>query len=244
MSVSIKARIAVRALLATGLFSSLLCAATGAALAADALPKPAAVPWSDSFTTRLAALALLQTLNADLLSHDSATLTLERWCAAHQLASPATVVADRVRDVDKQPGAEERALLGVDAVQPVKYRRVRLRCGDRVLSEADNWYVPARLTPAMDQALDSSDIPFGKAVQALNYRRRTLSAQLLWSPLPEGWERTTPSPTQGAATLDVPPQVLQHKAVLTLPDGTPFSHVVETYTSEVLRFPEPARSAP
>jgi len=29
--------------------------------------------------------------------------------------------------------------------------------------------------------------------------------------------------------------------VLTLPDGTPFSVVVETYTGEVLAFPEPRR---
>jgi hypothetical protein len=61
---------------------------------------------------------------------------------------------------------------------------------------------------------------------------------LLWSPLPEGWEmgRVTPPP---AETLQVPPEVLQHRAVLTLPDGTPFSEVIETYTSEILDFPKP-----
>ena len=41
-------------------------------------------PWSDSFVGRLEGLALLETLNADLLAHDSATLILERWCADHQ----------------------------------------------------------------------------------------------------------------------------------------------------------------
>ena len=50
-------------------------------------------PWQDRFTVRLEALALLQTLNADLLSHDSATLTLDRWCTAHRMASPAPFVA-------------------------------------------------------------------------------------------------------------------------------------------------------
>ena len=29
------------------------------------------------------AIAVLQSLNAELLSHDSATLTLDRWCDAH-----------------------------------------------------------------------------------------------------------------------------------------------------------------
>jgi len=43
-----------------------------------------------------------------------------------------------------------------------------------------------------------------------------------------------------ARALEVPPYVIQHKAVLALPDGTPFSEVIETYTSEVLGFPEPA----
>jgi hypothetical protein len=35
--------------------------------------------------------------------------------------------------------------------------------------------------------------------------------------------------------------VLEHRAVLTLPDGTPFSGVVETYTGEVLAFPKRQR---
>ena len=45
--------------------------------------------------------------------------------------------------------------------------------------------------------------------------------------------------TTGLAPLPIPPQVLQHRAVLTLPDGTPFSEVVETYTDQVLAFPQP-----
>ncbi len=203
-----------------------------------ACPAAAAPPWSDSFTTRLAALALLETLNADLLSHDSATLTLDRWCAAHELAAPARVVAERVAGAEKPLADDQRAVLAVTGDAPVRYRRVRLRCGDKVLSEADNWYVPARLTPEMNRLLDTTDIAFGRAVQALHFRRRALAAALLWSPLPEGWEHGAPLPAS-AATLEVPPVVLQHRAVLTLPDGTPFSEVIETYTAAVLAFPEP-----
>jgi hypothetical protein len=36
--------------------------------------------------------------------------------------------------------------------------------------------------------------------------------------------------------LQVPPKVLEHRALLTLPDGTPFSEVIETYTENVLAF--------
>jgi chorismate-pyruvate lyase len=124
------------------------------------------LPWHESFTARLEALALLQTLNAELLSHDSATLTLDRWCAAHRLASPARIVAERVAGAEQAATDEQRQLLGVSATEPVRYRRVRLTCGDHVLSEADNWYVPARLTPEMNRLLDTTDTAFGRAANA------------------------------------------------------------------------------
>src|SRR5882724_1223990 len=95
-----------------------------------------------SFVARIEALAVLQTLNADLLSHDSATLTLERWCDVHRLASPPRIFALRVPDVDKPPTPEQRRELAIAPTDPVRYRRVKLMCGSLVLSEADNWYVP------------------------------------------------------------------------------------------------------
>jgi chorismate-pyruvate lyase len=196
-------------------------------------------PWRDSFAARLEALAVLQTLNADLLSHDSATLTLDRWCESHRMAAPARIVAERVRGAEQEPTAEQRRLLGISATEPVRFRKVRLTCGGHVLSEADNWYVPARLTPDMNRVLDTTDTAFGRAVQALNFRRQTLSAKLLWLPLPQDWDMGAPLPEMPGATLTIPHDVLEHRAVLTLPDGTPFSQVVETYTSEVLAFPEP-----
>jgi hypothetical protein len=194
-------------------------------------------PWPDSFAGRLEALALLETLNADLLSHDSATLTIERWCADHRLADPARIVAERVNDVVKPAGAEVRAALEVKSDEPLGYRRVRLKCGDHVLSEADNWYVPARLTPEMNQVLETTDTPFGKAVAALHFRRHTLSADLLWRPLPKSWEMGAAAVQDDNGALAIPDHVLEHRAVLSRPDGEPFSEVVETYTSEVLAFP-------
>jgi hypothetical protein len=196
-------------------------------------------PWPDNFVGRLEALALIETLNADLLAHDSATLTLERWCADHRLADPARIVAERVSGAVKPASAEVRAALDVKSDELLGYRHVRLQCGDHVLSEADNWYVPARLTPEMNHALETTDTPFGKAVAALHFRRHTLSADLLWRPLLEGWEmRAAPAPRQ-AGGLKIPDHVLEHRAVLSTPDGAPFSEVVETYTSEVLAFPPP-----
>jgi chorismate-pyruvate lyase len=195
--------------------------------------------WPDSFVARIEALALLQTLNAELLSHDSATATLERWCDSHRLATPPRIVALRAPGAEQPPSAEQRRELGASADEPVRYRHVKLMCGTLLLSEADNWYLPDRLTPQMNQQLDSSDTPFGRVVQALHFQRHTISAQLLWWPLPEGWEMNPAAAAPAAGELRPPAAVLQHRALLTLPDGTPFSEVVETYSGNVLAFPAP-----
>jgi len=219
-------------------------AGVGALTPAHGAPGPGAdtrpPAWTNDFTARVEALALLQTLNADLLSHDSATLTLDRWCDAHHLASPAKVVAVRDKDARREPTADQRRALGVGPSEPIRYRRVKLTCGTYVLSEADNWYVPSRLTPEMNRQLETSDVAFGRTVAPLHFQRRTLSAKLLWSPLPDGWEiNATALPDPGAKTLPIPHAVLEHQALLVLPDGTPISQVVETYTEAVLAFPQP-----
>jgi chorismate-pyruvate lyase len=195
--------------------------------------------WSGSFVARVEALALLETLNAELLASNSATLTLEHWCDVHHLAPAPRIVVERIPDLDKPVSLEQRRELGVTATELVRYRRVKLLCGTAVLSEADNWYVPGRLTPEMNKVLDTTDTPFGRVVQALHFQRHTLSSKLLWLPLPEGWEMNAGSLTNNATFPPMPAKLLEHRAVLTLPDGTPFSEVVETYTANVLGFPLP-----
>ena len=198
--------------------------------------RPARHGWPETPLGRTQALAVLQTFNADLLSHASATLTLERWCDKHQLASPARVIAQRVYGVDKPLPSELRSELHISSSEPVKYRRVLLSCGEKVLSEADNWYLPGQLTAAMNTRLDDSDAPFGKVVQPLHFRRETLSARLLWSPLPVGWEMADALPASGKGELVIPHELLQHRAVLRTGENQPFSVLIETYTDEILNF--------
>jgi hypothetical protein len=186
-------------------------------------------------------LALMQTLNADLLSHDSATLTLERWCNEHHLAGgplapPARITARRVADAQKSIPNDLRERLAIDAAEPLHYRRVQLVCGERVLSEADNWYVPSRLTAEMNHALDTTNEPFGKVVKPLGFQRRTLSAALLWSPLPPGWEMSTDAAKGTDGAPKIPHEVLRHSAILFDSNLRPFSAVVETYTNEAFDF--------
>lgn len=189
-----------------------------------------------TYVARLEATALLQSLNAELLSHDSATAVLQRWCDVHRLAPGARIAARRISAAAETPaGAEVRQALGVGPEAPVRHRRVQLTCGERVLSEADNWYLPARLTPEMNRLLEATDTPFGVVARPLAFRRRTLSAVPLFHPLGEGWELRPPP--ADAPVMIIPAEVLRHRAVLVTPDGRPFSLVVETYTAAVLDLP-------
>jgi hypothetical protein len=195
-----------------------------------AVAQPAVAQPADGYIRRLQALALLETLNGELLSHDSATAVLQAWCDAHGPGG-VRILADRVKGVDQPPPPEAVAALGLKPGQAVRFRHVRLTCGDKVLSEADNWYLPERLTPQMNGTLDGTDTPFGVVVRPLDFRRRNLGAQLLYRPLEPGWEARAPTaPPAGPA----PAQVLRHTAILTTPDGAPLSFVAETYTGAAI----------
>lgn len=184
------------------------------------------------YVQRLRLLAQLQTLNADLLSHDSATAVLQALCDRRQADAP-RILARRVAAADDpNAAAAARRFLGAAANEPIRLRRVELTCGADVLSRADNWYLPNRLTTEMNSTLETTQTPFGVVVAPLRFQRRTLSSRLLFAPLPAGWEAAGELRFDGPAAI--PPQVLQHRAVLQTPDGRPFSLLVETYTDRVL----------
>src|SRR5258705_2969090 len=205
-----------------------------------------ATPWRDTPVARLEALALIQTLNGEILASPSATLTLERWCRTHALAEPAQLIARQIEANTAEAGAAVRQHLQVSAAEPLRSRRVELRCGELLLAIADNWYVPSRLTPAMNRLLKTTQLPFGKVVQPLSPQRQTLAATLLWSPLPEGWERSVRGTAPGAATagpLSVPAALFAHQAIVFSGRHQPIAEVYEVYQTDILAFPEPVLSA-
>lgn len=221
-------------------FPAWLPALALALLAPGSLHAADIIAWPDNYQSRLQVQALVQTINANILASTSATLTLEKWCADHAMSAAPKVTAHLLRGVTKAASTEQRARLQVAADTPIKYRRVQLYCGDHLLSEADNWYVPERLTPAMNRLLDETDTPFGKAVLPLAPYRRTIAARTLWSPLPDKWETgQVPLPAPQAAALDVPPALFEHTAVLYTSAHLPFSEVRETYQRGLLDFPPP-----
>ncbi|RYY25726.1 MAG: hypothetical protein EOP62_12770 [Sphingomonadales bacterium] len=149
-------------------------------------------------------------LNAALFANPSATAVLQMWCDRHRPGLKVRAVVVRREAV---VAGSHAALLGVSESAEVAYRRVQLTCAEEVLSEADNWYVPARLTPEMNTAL-TGETPFGVAVRPLAPTRRNLSSEQEWA-------------KQG------PNEILRHHAVLTA-GGAPISEVVETYQRAML----------
>ena len=161
----------------------------------------------------LAAFALLQAdpvdaLDRELLATTSATAVLQKRCAEQ-------IRAEVDRAAVSAPTPEQRLRLGVSAEERVAYRAVRLNCGPRTYSVAENWYVPARLTPQMNAAL-AADTPFGAAIRPLAPVRRTLAT-----------ERAGPG------------FVLRHRALVIAADGRPLAEVVENYQPAVLDAPAP-----
>lgn len=106
-----------------------------------------------------------------------------------------------------------RSALGVGPDEPVMFRHVQLLCGTAVLSDAKNWYVPSRLAPAMNAALETTETPFGTVVRPLGFRRERLASR-------RGRAAECPAGT-----------VLSHKALLRLADERAISLVAECYTS-------------
>lgn len=208
-----------------------------ALLLASCVTTQAPPRWPDTYQSRVEIVALLQTLNADILASTSATRSLERWCREHQMADEPRIVVHRDRDAAKAPSPEQLQRLGVSNAGELRYRRVELRCGVHVFSVADNWYVPARLTEEMNQALDTTSSPFGIVVQSLRPYRRTFNVTHLWSPLAAGWELRPPPHTSSPRTaLAIPQELFAHQAILYTAEHQPFAEVHETYQAQLLAF--------
>jgi hypothetical protein len=152
-----------------------------------------------------------------VMSQDSATRALEQWYQARHIAAPAVIHAEKLSGADSASPETIRRRLDASPFEPIAVRHVRLSCGKAALSVAWNWYLPARLTPEMNAALRDSDVPFGKVVAPLQFRRESL-------PTLAGRGETCPAGT-----------ISTHRARLVLPDGRALAYVIECYTAANLR---------
>lgn len=160
-----------------------------------------------------AQMSPVERLNADLLAARTATSVLEARCAALGLADPPRVRAEVERGRAPASASPARTRLKVGKDEVLGYRRVRLMCGDHLLSEATNWYVASRLTPEMNAALANTNTPFGKVAAPLKFRREAIE--------------TVAGPADNCPANTVS----THLARLILPSGKPLAYLVECYTA-------------
>jgi hypothetical protein len=96
-------------------------------------------------------------LAACIARHATATQALQHWCETRLQGPPASIEA----------GTHET----------LRHRRVQLTWNGIILSDADNWYLPARLPPLMRAALLSGGVPFGALIRPLLPRRIALPTE-------------------------------------------------------------------
>lgn len=169
-----------------------------------------------------AAAGLLRRLDAVLLAGRSATPVLEQWCSQ-------PVAALRTAGAEKALPNEHRRHLALMLQEHLAYRHVELVAGGHILCEADNWYVPERLTAAMKDALENTDRPFGRIIASLDSPRVTLYARTLRHPSQEIGDDATLAAYDG-----LPWPVLEHQALLMASDGRALSLVHEVYMNRLL----------
>jgi hypothetical protein len=159
--------------------------------------------------------ATLEEFEAALAATPSASSALQTWCRA-RFSPDANLRATKVITSSDEPTGRIRDALQMGRNDQIGYRRVSLRCAGREMSLAYNWYVPSRLTPAMNDDLAYTDRPFGMVAAPLRFTRE---------PIARPWSGPEICPADTA---------LVHRALLRLPNGKPLAMVVECYTRENL----------
>lgn len=162
---------------------------------------------------------ILADLQSELLSKPSATEVLEAYCKSRFGPKTESVRAEILTRTRQVRGfADVRRDLRLRRGESLSYRKVRLHCGAVALSVADNWFVPERLTESMNQALAESDIPFGKIVSPLGFRRKTQGTR---------WNMGRPS-------RQAERWIFENRALLIDAQHRPFSALRERYLYSLL----------
>ncbi|MGD0635119.1 MAG: hypothetical protein ABSA13_12720 [Beijerinckiaceae bacterium] len=161
----------------------------------------------------------IENLRLELLECRSATAALEAFCARDSVDPPCTIKARLLAAAERPATPDQRRRLEAAASDEIVYRKVQLVHGGVILCEASNWYLPSRLTSAMNERLAETDIPFGRAVAGLEPFRQTIASRSFWEP-----------------GHPVPPVLFDHHAVLLTESGQAFAEVEEHYTSGLLKF--------
>jgi chorismate-pyruvate lyase len=159
---------------------------------------------------------LMRTLSDRILSANSVTEVLERWCCECGI-SRGRIAAICARDAKTEflDGESLDALHSYPQAQP-EFRRVQLATDGIVVADALNWYFPAHLTPEICETLRSTNIPFGRAIKTLRPTRRTFLVRQCTS-------------EQILASKDPAGIAFEHHAIVLREDGVPVAVVHERF---------------
>ncbi|WP_262273564.1 hypothetical protein [Microvirga yunnanensis] len=122
--------------------------------------------------------SLIWALNTRLIAGVTATETLLAWCEEHGLSDGPITVDVRQRFAPAIVPEDVLPALELDSGETVYYRQVRLMRGTLPLATAGNWFVPQRLTAAMNEALNTTEASFGTVIAPLRPIRRILAAAI------------------------------------------------------------------
>lgn len=153
-----------------------------------------------------------------LLTTFSVTAALQVWCEIRGLGQ-----GDLHSEIKAESGTLDLPPLGVDLLKPisgesVRHRAITLKRGDIPLLDADNWYIPDRLPLHARVLLETTDTPFGKALEGTLQNRETFSAVLpshimdrlsgrkrIWKTVLSGDENVAILTVRGIVTVDTVP---------------------------------------
>lgn len=119
---------------------------------------------------------LVERFLSHLATHATASRALDTWCRARFPDEGDFPV--RVRVLTDRPLAPAKAAhfgpVAADPGEELRYRRVEIRRGARLLSCASNLYLPGRLPAGAASELLSGERPFGLILEAQGPVRRIL----------------------------------------------------------------------
>jgi chorismate-pyruvate lyase len=173
---------------------------------------------------------LIHALSERILRADSATEELEQWCRERAISDGRIIALCTGHSTPELLDDESlEALYPYDTSGKTKFRRVKLATSGIVVVEALNWYFPGNLTQAICDQLETTEIPFGRAIQALNPKRRTFLVR-----------RCTPEQLVDAqGSINPAATAFEHHAVVYSADNTPLAVVHERFrVLLVCRVPE------
>ena len=175
-------------------------------------------------------------LSERILRANSSSQELERWCRERNIGDGRIVaLCARHAAPEALDHASLEALYPRSVRDQTRFRRVRLVTADIVAVEALNWYFPDNLTTEICETLETTNIPFGRAIRALKPKRCTFLVQ-----------RCTPEQLVDAnGSIDPTATAFEHRTVVYGADDAPLAVVHERFrVALVCRVPQFASSEP